>query len=112
MPDQNGILTVTVILINGQYTTHTIQLTGIDTQIPVLAGNQHIEDYLVIYFTDDSGTLDFEGIYALSPDGEISYPVSYDAEAMSVTFPYPSQNLNYFVPDLSGNVLQLIVTLY
>ena len=112
VPDKNGTLTVTVKLLNGQYSTRTLKLTNVDTEIPVLARSERADDYLVIYFTDNSGTLDFEGIYAVSPGGETSYPVSYDAKSMSVTFEYPAENLNYFIPDPSGNILQLIVTLY
>ena len=63
------------------------------------------------YFEEDSGHLDYENIYAKTINGEIIKPISYDESSLSVTFKYPKEALNLFIPDMSANTLQVAVTL-
>ena len=111
VPDRNGTLKVMVTLINKQYTTQSITLESVDTQSPVLLGSEKIDDTLIIYFEETSGVLDYENIHAKNASGKIIKPISYDTKNLSVTFKYPSEALNIFVSDMSGNTLQLVVTL-
>ena len=111
IPDKNGKLDITVRLINNQYTTRSVQVTDVDTQSPKLISSERTNGSLIVYFEDNSGTLDYENVYAQTADGEIIHPVSYDSSSLSITFQYPKENLNIFVPDKSNNTLQVVVTL-
>ncbi len=111
VPNKNGKLEVTVYLINDQYTTRSIQVTDVDTKSPKLISSERINGNLVIYFEENSGILDYENVYAQSVSGEIIKPISYDSTALSITFKYPSENINIYVPDKSDNTLQVVVTL-
>lgn len=111
IPDRNGTLDVSVYLINKQQATRSFQIKEVDTQPPVLAGIKKTDGNLIIYFEEDSGHLDYENIYAKTINGEIIKPISYDESSLSVTFKYPKEALNLFIPDMSANTLQVAVTL-
>ncbi|MCR5268470.1 MAG: hypothetical protein K6E16_08135 [Lachnospiraceae bacterium] len=56
--------------------------------------------------------LDYRNIYALKNDGEVVFPskiqfVNGDTE---VTIPYDGEQLNLYIPDLDGNILQAILS--
>ncbi len=56
--------------------------------------------------------LDYQNIYALKNDGEVVFPskiqfVNGDTE---VTIPYDGEQLNLYIPDLDGNILQAILS--
>lgn len=109
-PDRNGILKVVVTLANKQFTETTIQVTNVDVTPPQLVSSVLEGDELTIFFSDDSGQLDFDKIYAVNSTGEKVYPLSWDQAALSVTFAYPDSYLNIFVPDQCNNTLQLVLT--
>lgn len=109
-PNRNGTLTVTVTLINKQFTQTQLEVSNVDVTPPKLLSSEHVGDDLIIRFTDDSGTLDFKNIYAVNNAGKVIYPKSYDTRNLSVTFAYPKENLNIFVPDKCKNTLQLVLT--
>lgn len=111
VPTKNGQLNVTVKLINDQYTTHSIQITGIDTESPKLISSEQSNENLIIYFEENSGMIDYEKVYAQTAGGEIIKPISYDESNLSITFSYPKEGLNIHVPDKSNNTLQVVVTL-
>lgn len=112
IPDRNGVITVKVVLKNQQYTEKEYQVENVDRDPPVLTGSRHKEDTLELYFQEDGGEIDFEGIYAVSNSGQTVYPISYDKEKLVVIFAYPNKAMNIFVPDEYGNVLQLVLTLF
>lgn len=111
-PEENGHLEITVTLINEQSTTQSMEVTGVDVKAPELVGSAQEGDQLVIFFQDDSGELDYEGIYAKTAAGETILPEAWDPKGMSVTFRYPKEPLNIFVADRCGNSLQLALTVY
>ena len=59
---------------------------------------------------DDRSGVDFEGIFALDAERNVVDPVSFDAESGVVAFAYPESMLNIFIPDKSGNTLQIVIT--
>ena len=111
-PEENGPLEITVTLINEQSTTQSMEVTGVDVTAPELVGSTQEGDKLVIFFRDDSGELDYEGIYAKTAAGEMIAPEAWDPKSMSVTFRFPREALNIFVADRCGNSLQLALTVY
>lgn len=110
-PDTNGELIISAELINHQQTSKTYQIANIDAEPPVLVSSERKDGKLTLFFSDNSGTLDYENAYATTMEGEITKPLSYDETAVSVTFAYPSENINIVVSDKSDNTLNIVVTL-
>lgn len=112
IPNRNGVVKVTVVLKNRQYTEKEYLVDSVDVEPPVLVGSQRDGDMLKLYFQEEDGQINFEGIYAVDPSGKKVYPVSYDELSNCVVFRYPDTNLNIFVADEFENVLQLVLTIY
>ncbi len=112
IPDRNGVITVRVVLKNQQYTETEYQVDNVDTDPPVLVSSQRSDDRLELYFQEDGGQIDFDGVYAVTISGQTVYPISYDKEKLQIIFAYPENAMNIFVPDEYGNVLQLVLTLF
>ena len=110
-PTQNGTLVITVTLTNKQSTQTLVEVDSVDVTPPQLLGSSLVDGELEIFLSDDSGELDYEGIYAIDADGSKVYPLRYDREKMSVTFAYPDSYLNMFIPDKCKNTLQLVLTI-
>ena len=110
-PIQNGTLVITVTLTNKQSTQTVVEVDSVDVTPPQLLGSSLVGDELEIFLSDDSGQLDFVGIYAIDADGNTVYPLRYDEERMSVTFAYPDAYLNMFISDKCRNTLQLVLTI-
>ena len=110
-PTQNGTLVITVTLTNKQSTQTLVEVSSVDVTPPQLLGSSLVDGELEIFLSDDSGELDYEGIYAIDADGSKVYPLRYDREKMSVTFAYPDAYLNMFISDKCKNTLQLVLTI-
>ena len=110
-PTMNGTLVITVTLTNKQSTETRVEVDSVDVTPPQLLGSSLVGDELEIFLSDDSGQLDFAGIYAIDADGNTVYPLRYDEERMSVTFAYPDAYLNMFISDKCKNPLQLVLTI-
>ena len=110
-PTQNGTLVIIVTLINKQSTETRVEVDGVDVTPPQLVGSSLVDGELEIFLSDDSGELDFDGIYAVDADGNKVYPLRYDTEKMSVIFAYPDAYLNMFISDKYHNTLQLVLTI-
>ena len=110
IPDRNGIVTVTVVLKNQQYTQQEFLVEDVDVDPPVLVGSRRVDDNLELLFQEEDGKIDYAGIYAIDNQGQTVYPLSYDEKRCLVVFAYPSDSMNIFVSDEYGNVLQLVLT--
>ena len=110
-PTQNGTLVIIVTLINKQSTETRVEVDGVDVTPPQLLGSSLVNGELEIFLSDDSGELDYEGIYAIDADGSKVYPLRYDTEKMSVVFANPDAYLNIFISDKYHNTLQLVLTI-
>lgn len=109
-PTRNGTMTVTVTLKNKQMTTVTCEVTGADTETPVVVSNHYAEDMISLYLSDTGSGVDYEKIKAIDLDGKEVSPYSYDENEDVVVFAYPEKSLNIYIPDKTGNTLQLILT--
>ena len=56
--------------------------------------------------------LDYRNIYAMKTNGETVYPsrIRFVDGNTEVTIPYTGEELNLYIPDLDGNVLQAILS--
>ena len=110
-PTQNGLLTITVTMFNGQSNSYELDVEGVDSDAPVLVANSNDSEYLYLTLDDGDGLgILYEGIYATTIDGETISPVSYDPSCGEVVFAYPKSNMNITIPDLAGNTLKLAVS--
>ncbi|MBO4901440.1 MAG: hypothetical protein J5518_01415 [Lachnospiraceae bacterium] len=60
----------------------------------------------------DGETLDYRNIYAVKPDGTVVFPsrIQFVNENTEVTIPYDGTELNVYIPDLDGNMMQAILS--
>ncbi len=109
-PSMNGEMTVTVTLVNKQYFSKTITVEGVDLSAPYLIDNKKNGDLIEFIVADDDSGIDYENIKGVTLSGREITPVSYDSEAGTVYFAFPEESINVFIPDVSGNSLQLVLT--
>lgn len=109
-PTQNGKLEIVVTLKNHQYSTLTYDVSGVDIKSPVLVSDETKNGKLILHVSDAESGVDYESIYAMDLDGSTIEPVSYDEEKNYVAFSSPKSSMNIFIPDKSGNTLQLVLT--
>ena len=106
----NGTLTVTAILINRQYQTRTVSVTGADVQAPTCSSSRLSEGVVYLTLSDEGSGVDYANVTAWKPDGTKLLPLSVDEAEGLVTFPCSQGSLEVYVPDLAGNTLHLQVT--
>lgn len=110
-PTENGMMTVTVTLMNNQQETKSIEVSNVDVEAPVVVSNEVDSEYVYLYLSDSGSGINYEGIQAVSLDGTVFKPSFYNETTGCVAFAYPSESLNVFVPDYADNSLQLILTI-
>ena len=110
-PTENGELKVKVTLANRQYSVVSLDVDDIDYTTPILVGNAHVDDMLVLDVEDGGAGIDWNGIYAETLSGKTMAPLSYDEEAGEVIFEFPEESVNIFIPDFKENVLQLVLSI-
>lgn len=109
-PTRNGMMTVTVTLINRQSVEQNIWVSKVDRTAPSLLSNRQGDGQLCLYLMDEDSGIYYEGIYALNPEEERIEPLFYDPETGRVEFPFPTATIEVYIPDRAGNLLQLIVS--
>lgn len=109
-PDQNGRLVLTLTLMNKHTTEATVEVVGVDHTPPQLVSSSLESGELEIFLEDTDSAIDFDGIYALSVNGDRVEPLRCNPGAGSVVFAFPEDSLNIFVSDECGNQLQLVLT--
>ena len=110
-PTENGELSLRVTLINRQYDVKLVTVSGVDAEAPTLLYTEKSDTALRFFLADEGLGVDWEGIYALTDNGEAVLPTTYDTELGCVYFDLPTENLNLYIPDLKGNVLQLLLSI-
>ena len=65
------------------------------------------EHYFVL--TLGGTNIDYDGIYAVKPDGAYIYPDSIDKKAGLVIFPYDGETLNIYITSGNGEVIHAIL---
>lgn len=108
-PRDNGLLTVTVTLVNGQYQTWSAQIDTVDAKAPELVQIRTAGKLVRIYLRDDGSGVDSEAAYGLTPDGVRLFPSEINDAEGYIAFP-KTAGLQLFLPDKNGNVLQLKLT--
>ena len=110
-PTDNGTLTLSVSLLNRQRTTIEYAVSSVDNDAPTLVSSDMDDDYLYLYVADALSGIDPDGLWAATgEDEEEEVPVTWDAEKQCVIVPYPTDVVNVYVSDMSGNCLNLLLT--
>ena len=110
-PRANGTLSVTVTLINNQYQTVTIPVSGIDTEAPTCSSHSQKDGKIWLTLEDSGSGVDYSGITALDQDGGQVAPLDVDEAGQTAVFSCPENFLDVYVPDLAGNTLHLRITM-
>ncbi|SHK45246.1 RNA polymerase sigma factor [Hespellia stercorisuis] len=108
-PEENGTVTATVTLENGQYVTRTIDVTAVDTTAPSIVSQEVIDSRLVLSLSDDGSGIDFEKIKAFSGGGSPVSMESFDEATGVVEFDNSKTPLELFIPDKAGNTTHTTV---
>ncbi len=111
-PTENGVMQVSVTLINNQVHTETIEIDTIDTKHPVYQSSVHKGELVYLYVSDDISGIDYEHITANDSDGNSVKPYSYDKKNDCIIFLYLETDLDVYVPDMAGNTLHLILNIH
>lgn len=107
----NGTLTVTATLPNRQSASTSCEITGIDTQLPVVRSSKIIHGQLWVYLSDEGSGIDYDHITAADLNGTpVTLSFSKRPAENCIVFDYPATSLNLCIPDRAGNVLQLLLT--
>ncbi|MBE5997594.1 MAG: hypothetical protein E7240_09680 [Lachnospiraceae bacterium] len=110
-PTRNGALTIRVELINRQGTESETEVTDVDCTGPALLDSLIGEDFFTLYVADEGIGVDYREIIAKNAAGEEIRPLEYNEEEGSVTFSYPEEDWDVYIPDHIGNTLHLALTL-
>ena len=109
-PIRNGDMIIKVELINKQNVEGIYSVDEVDRQCPQLVNSETTKESVILYITDEGIGIDYDEIYALSASGETVYPLSMDTDTGAVTFSYPQENWDVYIPDYIGNILHLSLT--
>lgn len=106
-PNANGLMTVTVTLINQQITTMEVEVEEVDNARPVLLSSDFDAECFYLYVMDEDSGIDYEAVEVRDEVGGELKPMSWDEEEGCITLAYPQSVLNVTIPDLKGNELHL-----
>ena len=110
-PTRNGDLDVTVELINRQSASLSRKVTEVDDRSPTLLRSEMTDETVALTVSDVGIGVDYREVYALTASGTVVWPLSTDADAGLILFPYPEENWDVYIPDYIGNTLHLALTL-
>jgi len=114
-PTQDGEMQVIVTSENRRSVSDAVLVNSADTEPPKLISRvingdtDHStagEKTISLTFSDESG-IDFEKVYGKDQKGGRIKPLSWQDDTL--VFPYPTQKTTIYVPDRTGNVLQLVL---
>ena len=109
-PTRNGMLNISVELVNRQSAKSSHEVTAVDDKAPELVNSETVDDRLVIKVKDSGIGVDYREVYAVGKSGKVYRPTSAD-EGNGVIFDYPEEPWDLYVPDHIGNTLHLAVKL-
>lgn len=111
-PTENGVLSVSVTLMNNQVHTAIASIDTMDTKSPVYHSNSIQSGIIYLYVSDDLSGVDYENVTAKDSEGNTILPIGYSEANESVIFDYPNSTLDVYVPDLAGNTLHLVLNVH
>ena len=124
-PTDNGLMNVFVRLGNRQYNYSDelaecgdVLVEGIDVTAPKLDPARHYarsEDgsLLILYLIEDGSGLDYENSYGETLYGDkVYYCIEEESDPSQnlMVFEFPDESANFFIYDMKGNMLQLVLT--
>jgi len=109
-PTRNGMLNISVELVNRQSVKSSHEVTAVDDKAPELVSSDTAGDTLVIKVKDSGIGVDYREIYAVGKSGKVYRPTSGDDKNGAI-FEYPDEPWDLYVPDHIGNTLHLAVKL-
>lgn len=109
-PTRNGMLSISVELVNRQSVKSSHRVTAVDDKAPELVSSDTAGDSLIIKVKDSGIGVDYREIYAVGKSGKVYRPESADDDN-GVIFGYPEEPWDLYVPDHIGNTLHLAVKL-
>ena len=110
-PTRNGKLHIEVELFNRQHLEKTVDVTEVDAHGPQLLDSKIEEDEVTLIVNDTGIGVNYHSIYAIDKKGSTYLPIAFDNEAGTVTFSFPDDNWDVYIPDHLGNVLHLAFTI-
>lgn len=105
-PGLNGIMTVSVTLVNRQNTVADVEVTDVDVTSPVVVSMDQREDGIILIFNDEGSGVDFKNIAVTDQEGR-TIGFTMDPENSELMIPYPENILELAVPDMRGNTLNI-----
>lgn len=109
-PTENGDLTLSVTLLNGQRTTVHYDVATVDNSAPALISSEAADDGLHLYIVDTGSGIDTASISAADAETGEDMPLSWNNDDGFICIAYPERNVRVYVSDLSGNCLTLLLT--
>lgn len=106
-PTRNGLMLITVTLINRQRTTGSMEVSGVDMTQPRLISTSSDDSCFYLYVTDDESGVDFDAVLLTCEDGSPCAGLRSDPETGCITIPYPVQPVMLVIPDMGGNELKI-----
>lgn len=110
-PSMNGKMELTVKLVNRQTITQYVDVENVDLDTPTVISNTVDMDHLYLRVSDSGSGIDYDKIRAVTLSGEEFAPLSCDKATGQITFAYPKESFNAYIPDNAGNTLQLVLTI-
>lgn len=109
-PTMNGKMEIAVTLVNRQTITQSVDVRNIDLDVPTVISNNVDAGHLYLQVSDSGSGINYEKIRAVSLSGKEILPLSCDKATGQITFAYPDESFNAYIPDNADNTLQLVLT--
>lgn len=101
------ILISPVVLINNEM---KIESRGIANERIIIRNHQLYSDHFVLELAGED--IAYDEIYARNAGGDVIFPTSIDEASGHVEFPYSSEALTIFIPDIHGHTLNASLSAY
>ncbi len=111
-PSSSGNLIITASAANKQIYQLTIDVFADrhDKEAPKLLKNEVSDGQVFLYLEDNESGIDYSSAFGRYNNGDTVNPITFNSTDGYIVFKYPDEDMNIFVGDKDGNVLQLVVT--
>lgn len=106
-PTRNGIMIVTVTLINRQMTSEEVVVSTVDMTQPYLTGTEYDDAFFYLFVEDRESGVDYGFVRGVYEDGSLCDGILCDTDSGKITIPYPKKVLSLIIPDRGGNELKI-----